>query len=218
MKKVFLLIISSFFLFGCSQNNVGIDLEKPIPTDKLTDNIAESIDIVNRNKIDETPTPTSSLKINIAGQQQPQGTQNTTSMIKINTQYGDIIIKLYNQHAPNFVNNFLSKIQNKYFDGLNFHRVVPGFVAQGGDPKGDGTGGGQIASEINDIPFVRGSIGVARGGDIKINNDSQFFICLTSEACSQLTSQYTNFGEVVSGMEFVDKIVVGDKILSITTQ
>ena len=71
-------------------------------------------------------------------------------------------------------------------------------------------------SEINDIPFVRGSIGVARGGDIKINNDSQFFICLTSEACSQLTSQYTNFGEVVSGMEFVDQITVGDKIISIS--
>ncbi len=216
MKKAFLLLFFSFFLFGCSQNNVGIDLEKPIPTDKLTDNIAENIDIVNRNKIDETPTPTSSLKINIASPEQNQNQNNNLSMIKINTQYGDIVIKLYNQYAPIFINNFIAKIQNKYFDGLTFHRVVPNFVVQGGDPKGDGTGGGQIAAEINDIPFVRGSVGVARGGDIKINNDSQFFICLTTETCSQLTSQYTNFGEVVSGMEIVDKITIGDKIISIS--
>lgn len=216
MKKAFLLLFFSFFLFGCSQNNVGIDLEKPIPTDKLTDNIAENIDIVNRNKIDETPTPTSSLKINIASPEQNQNQNNNLSMIKINTQYGDIVIKLYNQYAPIFINNFIAKIQNKYFDGLTFHRVVPNFVVQDGDPKGDGTGGGQIAAEINDIPFVRGSVGVARGGDIKINNDSQFFICLTTETCSQLTSQYTNFGEVVSGMEIVDKITIGDKIISIS--
>ncbi len=217
MKKMFLLLFFSFFLFGCSQKDVGIDLEKPIPTDRVIQNIAEEIDIVNRNKINETPTPTSSLKINVVDQKQsPQQPSNNISMIKITTQYGDIVIKLYQQYAPNFVNNFISKIQNKYFDNLIFHRVVPGFVVQGGDPKGDGTGGGQIASEINDVPFSRGSVGVARGGDIKINNDSQFFICLATETCSQLTSQYTNFGEVVSGMEIADKIAIGDKIIKIT--
>ena len=110
MKKAFLLLFFSFFLFGCSQNNVGIDLEKPIPTDKLTDNIAENIDIVNRNKIDETPTPTSSLKINIASPEQNQNQNNNLSMIKINTQYGDIVIKLYNQYAPIFINNFIKFI------------------------------------------------------------------------------------------------------------
>jgi len=154
-------------------------------------------------------TPTTKLIFNFKN-------SNTTNMIKIKTVYGDIVIKLYSDQTPNFVNNFIDKIQNKFFDGLTFHRIVPGFVAQGGDPKGNGTGGGQIASEITDTPFVRGSVGVARGGDIKINNDSQFFICLTTEACSQLTSQYTNFGEVISGMEFVDQIKVDDKIISIT--
>ena len=106
--------------------------------------------------------------------------------------------------------------KNDFYKNLTFHRVEPGFVIQGGDPLGNGTGGGQIASEINDVPFKEGSVGLARGADIKVSNDSQFFICLTTQACQGLSNQYVNFGEVVSGMDVAQKIAVGDKILSVT--
>ena len=212
MQKLYIVILSSLFLFACTQKQAFLDVDKPLPTGTQQQDLADKINI---DKLQTTPTekplasPTTELKINFKN-------SKTTDMLKIKTVYGDIVIKLYTDKAPNFINNFVTKAQNKYFDGLTFHRVEPGFVVQGGDPKGNGTGGGQIASEMNDVPFVRGSVGVARGGDIKINNDSQFYICLATETCSQLTSQYTNFGEVVSGMEFVDQIKVGDKIIEIS--
>lgn len=215
MSKLLIILFSSLFLFGCTQKQTFLDVDKPLPSGIQRENLADKINIdkLQTTPIDNkpTPTPTTELKINFKN-------SKTTDMLKIKTVYGDIIIKLYTDKAPNFINNFVTKAQNKYFDGLTFHRVEPDFVVQGGDPLGTGRGGGQIASEINDVPFVRGSVGVARGGDIKINNDSQFYICLTTEICSQLTSQYTNFGEVISGMEFVDQIKVGDKIISITNQ
>jgi peptidylprolyl isomerase len=79
---------------------------------------------------------------------------------------------------------------------------------------GNGTGGGDIPTELSDVPFTTGSLGVARAGNIKISNDSQFFICL-SENCAQLTGDYTIFGEVTDGMDVVNSIAIGDKILSI---
>jgi len=138
-------------------------------------------------------------------------------MVGLKTKYGQTVIKLYQESAPATVANFLEKAKSGFYRSLTFHRVEPGFVVQGGDPLGNGTGGGKITSEINNIPFRRGSIGLARGADKLVSNDSQFFICLTAESCQQLTNQYVNFGEVVSGIEFVDQIQVGDSILDILT-
>lgn len=135
----------------------------------------------------------------------------------IKTQNGEIVVRLYQKEAPNTVANFLKKADSGFYNNLIFHRVEPDFVVQGGDPQGNGTGGGDIKSEINSIPFKRGSLGLARGGIKEISNDSQFFICLTDENCTHLTNEYVNFGEVVSGMEFVDSIKVGDKILGATS-
>ncbi|OGL52266.1 hypothetical protein A3K55_00665 [Candidatus Shapirobacteria bacterium RBG_13_44_7] len=138
------------------------------------------------------------------------------TVITLKTKYGPIAIKLYLQDAPNTTQNFIQKVNSGFYNKLKFHRVEPGFVVQGGDPLGNGTGGGKIASEINDIPFKRGSVGLARG-QIKVeSNDSQFFICLNDLNCQHLTSEYVNFGEVVSGMEFVDQIQVGDQIIEMT--
>ena len=115
--------------------------------------------------------------------------------------------------------NFITKADSGYYDNLIFHRVIPGFMAQGGDPSGDGTGGGKQDSELNDIPFVRGSLGLARTADTKlVSNDSQFFICFTTEGCQHLTSDYVNFGEVISGLDVLDKITQGDKIIGITSK
>lgn len=138
-------------------------------------------------------------------------TQAVTQAV-LKTSKGDITLKLYPDQAPTTVANFATKSTNGFYNGLTFHRVES-WVIQGGDPSGNGTGGGKMPTELNQIPFKEGSLGVARGGDIKVSNDAQFFICTTD--CSWLTGQYTNFGEVIEGMEVATQIEVGDKILGI---
>lgn len=133
----------------------------------------------------------------------------------INTTKGSITISLYGDIAPKTVSNFVSKAKSGYYANLTFHRVED-WVIQGGDPKGDGTGGGDMPTEFNDKPFVVGSVGVARRSDPKVQNDSQFFI--TKSESSWLNGQYTNFGIVTSGMDIVNSTEIGDKILSITVE
>ncbi|KKQ26884.1 MAG: Peptidyl-prolyl cis-trans isomerase cyclophilin type, partial [Candidatus Levybacteria bacterium GW2011_GWA1_37_16] len=122
----------------------------------------------------------------------------TTAVIK--TERGDIEITFYPKEAPNTIANFVSKAKSGFYDNLIFHRVED-WVIQGGDPDGNGTGGGKMATELNSKPFIVGSLGVARGGDIKISNDAQFFITKTD--ASWLNGQYTNFGIVTKGMDVV---------------
>ena len=145
--------------------------------------------------------------------QEVSQTQATTWTIV--TSKGTIKVKLYPEEAPKTVANFASKAQAGYFDNLTFHRVED-WVVQGGDPQGTGMGGGKMDTELNSMPFKTGSVGVARGGDIKVSNDSQFFIC--TQDCSWLNNQYTNFGEVVEGMDVVSTMAVGDKIISMQVE
>jgi peptidyl-prolyl cis-trans isomerase B (cyclophilin B) len=136
----------------------------------------------------------------------------------IDTAKGQIVCKLYTDPEAGVtktVANFEAKAKAGYFNGLTFHRVED-WVIQGGDPLGNGTGGGNMPSEYNQIDFVAGALGVARGGDPAINNDSQFFI--TKTASSFLDGQYTNWGQVVKGMDVVAKIAIGDKINSIKVE
>jgi len=139
----------------------------------------------------------------------------TTAQATISTSKGEIVIDLYGQLAPKTVANFTSKAQSNFYNNLTIHRVED-WVVQGGDPAGNGTGGGTMATELNAQPFIIGSVGVARGNDIKISNDAQFFI--TKTEASWLNNQYTNFGQVSSGMEVANNLQIGDKILSITIQ
>lgn len=133
----------------------------------------------------------------------------------IQTSKGTIELELYEDKAPGTVANFVKKAKEGFYKNLTFHRVED-WVIQGGDPLGNGTGGGKMPTELNDVPFVAGSLGVARGGDIKVSNDSQFFICTTD--CNWLTGQYTNFGKVTKGMDIVKKIAINDKILGVLTE
>jgi peptidyl-prolyl cis-trans isomerase B (cyclophilin B) len=133
----------------------------------------------------------------------------------ISTSKGDITVELFATEAAGTVNNFAQKAKAGFYKELTFHRVED-WVVQGGDPLGNGTGGGQMPSEFNNEPFVVGSLGIARGQDPKISNDAQFFITKTD--ASWLNNQYTNFGKVISGMSVVNKLQIGDKILSITLQ
>lgn len=165
--------------------------------------------------LNQTMTPNSSPTI-IASSPTTSSAARSESVVALKTKNGQIVIKLYQKDTPNTVANFLRKVNSGFYNGLTFHRVEPGFVVQGGDPLGNGTGGGKITSEINPIPFRRGSVGLARGPVKSESNDSQFYICLADKSCSHLTDEYVNFGEVISGMDIVDKIAVGDKIIEAT--
>ncbi|MDP9264713.1 MAG: peptidylprolyl isomerase [Chloroflexota bacterium] len=127
---------------------------------------------------------------------------------------GSFSFTLRADKAPKTVANFVAKARAGFYDGLTFHRVVPGFVVQGGDPLGTGSGGGTQPTELSDLPFETGAIGIARGGDIKVSNDAQFFIVTAS--APHLNGQYTNFGQLTQGMDVVLAIKVGDKMKTVT--
>lgn len=129
---------------------------------------------------------------------------------------GTITIALRPDKAPNTVTNFANVAMSGCYDGLMFHRVVPNFVIQGGDPLGNGTGGGTQPAEYNDLPFVKGAVGIARGQDKAINNRFQFYICIGE--CRSLDGQYTNFGLVTDGQTVADGVRVGDTIKTITVE
>ncbi|HUQ16863.1 MAG TPA: peptidylprolyl isomerase [Candidatus Saccharimonadales bacterium] len=129
---------------------------------------------------------------------------------------GTIAFTLRADKAPKTVANFANIARSGCYDGLTFHRVEPNFVIQGGDPLGTGTGGGQQPSEYNDLPFVKGAVGIARGNDKAINNAYQFYICIGE--CRFLDGQYTNFGLVTAGQALADAVKVGDKIKSIRVE
>ena len=144
---------------------------------------------------------------------------DTANYAAITTKDGQIVVKLYAKETPNTVANFLKKADSGFYNNLTFHRVIPGFMAQGGDPTGTGMGGNRQKSELNSIPFKRGTLGLARTAETKdFSNDSQFFICFTDDGCQHLTGEYVNFGEVVSGLDVLDKIIQGDKMIQISSK
>ncbi len=117
----------------------------------------------------------------------------------MHTERGDIVLRLLPDSAPNFVNSFLFLAREGFYDGCTFHRVIPGFVAQGGDPTGGGAGGPgyRIPDELTERSFDAGMVGVANAGPD--TNGSQFFIALAP--APHLTGRYTIFAEVASGMD-----------------
>jgi peptidyl-prolyl cis-trans isomerase B (cyclophilin B) len=132
----------------------------------------------------------------------------------IETEKGNIVIELFEKDAPNTVANFESLIKKGFYNGLIFHRVIPGFVIQGGCPHGTGTGGPgyKIKCEINPNKHLRGSLSMAHAG--KDTGGSQFFICY--DAFPHLDGLHTVFGKVLEGMEVVDAIKQGDKMKVVT--
>ena len=123
---------------------------------------------------------------------------------------GTVVIRLRPDLAPNHVARAKELARAGFYDGTPFHRVIDGFMAQGGDPTGTGTGGSNLPdlqAEFTDTNFGRGVIGAARTNDPNSAN-SQFFICF--QDCSFLNGQYTVWGEVIEGMELVDHITRGE--------
>jgi peptidylprolyl isomerase len=123
---------------------------------------------------------------------------------------GIVDIELLPAKAPKHVERIVELTDAKFYDGIVFHRVIDGFMAQSGDPTGTGTGGSDkpdVVAEFNDTSFGRGAVGAARTNDPNTFN-SQFFICF--QDCTFLDGQYTVFGKVVEGMDVVDAITKGE--------
>ena len=149
----------------------------------------------------------------------PADPENT---INLDLKDGRVVIQLLPDVAPQHVARIKELIRKGFYDGIVWHRVIDGFMAQTGDPTGTGTGGSDlpnVPAEFNKTNFGRGAVGAARTNDPNSAN-SQFFICF--DDCSFLNNQYTVWGQVTSGMEFVDKIARGeppanpDKIVKMT--
>ena len=157
----------------------------------------------------------------IANAEEPKSKKFTKEEIKkmsetkavIETKFGNIELKFFPDVAPNHVNNFIELAKKGFYDGTTFHRVIPGFMIQGGDPNtknpdrskhGMGSPGYNVKAEFNDKPHKRGILSMARAGHPD-SAGSQFFICVADSPF--LDKQYTVFGEAVSGMDVADKIV-----------
>jgi peptidyl-prolyl cis-trans isomerase B (cyclophilin B) len=205
-KPFLVLVISLFALTACTTSYTN------------QDNNSNS----QSQNMDNSQTPTSSSKLDMYSAQPPVLSQEEmvgkTATIK--TKLGDIKIKFFEKDAPQTVSNFMFLAQEGFYNGLSFHRRVEGFVLQGGDPAGTGSGGPgyNVPAEINKRSHQRGIVATARLADevnpSKASSGSQFYIVLAP--ATFLDGQYTVFGEVVEGMEIVDKLQMGDLMDSVT--
>ncbi len=139
------------------------------------------------------------------------------SRVKISTDKGEMIAELYDEATPITVKNFLDLINKGFYNGLNFHRVIPNFVIQGGCPEGTGRGGPgyNIPCEVTapNQYHDKGVLSMAHAG--RNTGGSQFFICHNRQGTQHLDGNHTCFGKVVEGLDVIDQIGQGDKINSI---
>lgn len=143
--------------------------------------------------------------------------QAETSQIRIATDKGDILFEFFPDVAPLHTAAFMKMALAGFYNGLNFHRVESGFVIQGGDPDGDGTGGPgyRLKAEFSDKPHIRGTVAMARSSNPD-SAGSQFYICLGDARF--LDNQYTVFGQMTDGFETLDAIRRGDVMNTVTVE
>ena len=155
----------------------------------------------------------------ITGFTMTQTQAQANSKVILETSAGQVTIDLLPKLAPNHVSRISELVKSGFYDGVIFHRVIPGFMAQTGDPDGNGTGGSgqKLSAEFSEYPYREGTVGMARTSNPD-SADSQFFICF--DGCSHLTGQYTVWGQVADGMDVVYNLATGepptepDKIIS----
>jgi len=174
----------------------------------------------------QAPTPEASMSPGtVPGSHDGVGTPDLSTDVNglskttvvISTSNGVIKFKFYPKDAPKTVKRMLELIQQGFYNGLTFHRVVPGFVVQGGDPLGNGTGGSgqKLDAEFNDRRHVEGAVAMARAADAN-SADSQFYISLGTHP--HLDHKYTVFGQVIEGMSIAKSLKVGDKMIKVTLE
>ena len=183
MKRVLILsVLLAFFLFGCGKKEEAQTKKAEEQPEQVT-------------KTEKVPPPIS--KESIVREKNP--------IVVMETNFGTIELELFWDKTPKTAENFLRLVLSGFYDSLTFHRIIPNFVIQGGDPLGNGTGGPgySIDFEKADTKHNRGSLAMARSQDPN-SAGSQFYICLKD--LPQLDGKYVVFGKVVKGMEVVDKI------------
>jgi cyclophilin family peptidyl-prolyl cis-trans isomerase len=185
MKRVSILVlVSLFFIFGCGK-------KEEVQTETMEEKAEEVVS-------EETAEP-EIMQEPIVREKNP--------VVVIETNHGPIEVELYWKESPKLAENFLRLVLSGYYNGLTFHRVVPDFVIQGGDPTGTGTGGPgyKLPDEPTTKKHERGAIAMARSAEG--NSGSQFYICLSTEKTAHLDQQnFTVFAHVIKGMDVVDKI------------
>jgi len=166
---------------------------------------------------DATPSPATSPVLTPTPMTFPERPEITISPDKkyfatVETTKGAFRIELRPDLAIQTVNSFIFLAREGYYDGVTFHRVIPDFMAQGGDPTGTGSGdpGYTLPAEFSDIPFERGTVGMARQPQDPDSGGSQFFIAYNDQYQPALNGQYTVFGKVIEGMEVVDSLTPRD--------
>lgn len=215
MKRTILLLSFAFLLLlgaGCVKTNSADitfmypdapDTAQPAPTTPESNTTDSKSDIKSSVMEWKFPGKLSDKEIQ-------------KKQIRLTTDKGEIVFELFPNTAPLAVSNFIYLTSNGYYNGLIFHRREEGFVIQGGDPSGNGTGGPgyKFADELTDkYTYSRGIVAMANAGPN--TNGSQFFIMLKD---TPLPKAYTIFGRVTSGMEVVDKMKVGDKMTKVAVE
>jgi len=221
MKKIFLILFLLILISGCSANpQKGTITEKDAPENASNYDDSDVKQRINDLKQGAKPKVKPSKKSQHADQGQAQeqnqvqlenlASQYSQAIIKTN--FGDIKVAFYSDESPVTVNNFLNLAKKGFYDNTKFHRVIPDFMIQGGDPlskddnwSDDGTGGPgyKFQDEFNNHKLVKGSLAMANSGPN--TNGSQFFI-VTKAATPWLDGKHTNFGYVIEGMDVVEKI------------
>lgn len=187
-------------------------------TQKLAKSTTQSLEHKEKKKLNMSPTRAKKIKHSYQ-------VKDPENALLLKLKDGDVVIEMFPDSAPNHVERIKELARAEFYNGLKFHRVIDGFMAQTGCPYGTGTGGSgkKLKAEFNTRPHKRGTVSMARSM-MPDSADSQFFICF--DDCDWLNGQYTVWGEVTSGMEFVDNIKKGsgangmvsepDEIISLT--
>lgn len=205
MKRLLAILPAAALLAGCGSGDGGSGAgTAPSSAPTTAAPAAASCQNLNRNSLDQLSSPPV-MTIDV----------NRSYTAKITTPKGSFTITLKPKQAPVTVNNFVCLGQGHYYDGLTFHRVEPGFVVQGGDPLGNGTGGPRykLPNETNPAPWVTASVGMASSSAGV--SGSQFFILLGDAPFLATSGVYNQFGNVTGGFDVVQKTAVGDKIISV---
>jgi cyclophilin family peptidyl-prolyl cis-trans isomerase len=205
--------ISALMALGIIGGLVYLKSQKPAP-DSVTD--TSSLGAAP----DTSPTPEASLSpsepktTNMSPDLMIDANGLSKATAIITTNRGVIRFKFYPKDAPNTVTRIIELINKGFYNGLKFHRVVPGFVVQGGDPQGNGTGGSgqKLKAEFNDRKHVEGAVAMARAQSPD-SADSQFYIALAPQP--HLDRSYTVFGQVIEGMDVVKQLQPDDEMISV---
>ncbi len=186
MKAILLTVLAAAAIFTGCRKEEG-------QTEQKTEATAEV----------QTPNQPDSAPAAAAGINKPEDAANP--QVTLETDSGSIVIELFPKEAPVTVENFLKLVNQKYYDGLIFHRVIPGFMIQGGDPKGNGSGGPgwTIKGEFGPRKHILGTLSMARTADPN-SAGSQFFLCVA--AAPHLDGQYAAFGQAIEGVEIAVKL------------